>query len=98
MSDSDKQALLNGTATIKTEIQIIGDNLFDKNNANTFNATIGNIDTLSGGSNKVLYISCKPNTTYTIQKRNDGDTNRFRVATSIDTPIVGVNVYQKITI
>ena len=29
MSDSDKQALLDGTATIQTEIEIIEDNVID---------------------------------------------------------------------
>lgn len=69
----------------------LGKNLFDKNNANILVGTIGSTAISVGGSNKFLYIPCEPNTTYTVQKRNDGDTNRFSVATTSVLPAGGVS-------
>ena len=68
----------------------LGKNLFDKDNAQTIMLNVGNTLTDSP-NNKSLYIPCEPNTTYTVQKRNDGDTNRFAVATTSVLPANGVS-------
>jgi len=48
----------------------LGKNLFDKNNANVLDATINSSTKIIESSNqyKILYLQCKPNTTYTISK------------------------------
>lgn len=65
-------------------------NLFDKNNytrlTGTISITSSRVWFTGGGANKGIVISCEPNTTYTIQKRNDGDTNRFAVGSSETMP------------
>ena len=78
-------------------VKVIGKNLFDKNNLNSMTGTIEPNGTLgSGGNNKTFFLKCEPNTTYTIQKRNDGDANRFIVAWSELTPVGGIRVYGRI--
>ena len=91
------------------KIESVGyENLFDKDNANILEA---HIQTSTGtlvenpDNNKVLYIPCKPNTTYTISKIKN---IRFRVATyesEITTPnsqtlqdIISVDGSAKVTI
>lgn len=79
------------------EIDLPVENLFDKNNINELRGSI-EVNTLrftysSTSMNYCFYIPCKSNTTYTIQKRNDGDTNRFKFAscsTEISTQESGV--------
>lgn len=71
----------------------LGKNLFDKENANTMMVTVGSNNLSSSPNNKTLYIACKPNTTYTVQKRNDGDTNRFAVAATDVLPADGVTTH-----
>lgn len=61
-------------------------NLFNKNNYQEVNGTPNGSIFTGGGTNFDIVFDCKPNTTYTIQKRNDGDTNRFAVATSTVIP------------
>lgn len=65
-----------------------GKNLFDKDTmtlSNTFvNPTIGS----SNGFTSV-YVSCKPNTTYSISKAQE--TSRFYVATTESKPEIGMN-------
>ena len=65
-----------------------GKNLFDKNNITKLNGTInaGSNTFEGGGSNYAVCISCKPNTTYTVTKRNDGNANRFALASSETIP------------
>ncbi len=75
----------------KNNIKIKNENLFDKENMNIFNGGI-QLNTLvmqTSEANRSLWISCNPNTTYTIQKRNDGNTNRFAVASSTVPPAAG---------
>lgn len=64
------------------KITISGKNIFDKNNAEIIRGTVQStyFAYQPNSYNRTLYLSCLPNTTYTIQKRNDGDTNRFAVA------------------
>lgn len=57
-------------------------NLFDKNNYTEANGTPNNNVFTGGGTNYCIIMECNTNTTYTIQKRNDGDINRFAAATS----------------
>lgn len=89
MSDSDKQALLDGSATIQTEIVVHNENLFDKNNANLINGYLADAGTLNAGNaNRTLYIPCQSNTTYTISKIR---TYLFRVAEFSDEPTIGAS-------
>jgi hypothetical protein len=74
-------------------------NLFDKDNANLLkayiNTTANTIQTygVTGADFKLLYISCSPNTTYTISKISS---QRFSVAETQTTPAGGVTVSNKI--
>ena len=57
-----------------------GKNIFDKNNADVIVGTIAPAGYVTRtGTVKTLFVQCKSNTTYTIQKRNDGDANRFSI-------------------
>ena len=72
----------------------LGKNLFDKDNANILNLGMSSLNRqISTNDNRRLsYISCQPNTTYTIQKRADGNNNNFIVATSTEIPANGITV------
>lgn len=68
-----------------------GKNLFDKDNANELNGYIqaSTAKIIAGdGSDKIIYINCKPNTTYAIQKimNTPYNRNRFRIGTSSSIP------------
>jgi len=67
----------------------LGKNLFDKSNPNVIVGTVEAGGYNASGSNKSFYLECESNTTYTIQKRNDGDTNRFAIATADTIPVQG---------
>ena len=67
-------------------------NLFDKNNANIIKCGISYHKINASDSNRLLYISIQPNTTYTIQRRNDGNVNRFRAGTCSIVPANGVDL------
>lgn len=75
--------VVTGNNTIKVE----GKNLFDKDNANVLNGYINASGRLNlynyETADKIIYIDCKPNTTYSLQKMLQGTTskNRFRVGT-----------------
>ena len=74
-----------------------GKNLFDKDNANIINTYIagsgnGVLPSDGGSENKCVYIPCKQNTTYTIQKMIG---KRFGVAYTYETPAQGVMAYNK---
>lgn len=74
-----------------------GKNLFDKDNANIINTYIagsgnGVLPSDGGAENKCVYIPCKQNTTYTIQKMIG---KRFGVAYTYETPAQGVMAYNK---
>jgi len=70
-------------------------NLFNKNDFPVLNATVPSNSSAIGQAdmNRTTYIPCKPNTTYTIQKRNDGDTNRFVVAYTTIIPNINIMTY-----
>lgn len=66
-----------------------GNQLFDKNNYAEAIGTPGSPDNhtfTGGGTNHCLVLQCRPNTTYTVQKRNNGDTNRFALASAVNYP------------
>jgi hypothetical protein len=65
-----------------------GKNLFNKDNANVINGYInGTTGVITSDTNaRSIYIPCKPNTTYTIQKIV---TTRFRVSYSSSLPEIG---------
>lgn len=69
-----------------------GKNLFNKNNANIINCGISGSSISASTANKTLYIPCQSNTVYTVQRRNDGDVNRFRVGACTTTPANGVTL------
>ena len=70
-------------------------NLFDKDNETYTNGYIRSSATTLTTSiyNRTLYIPCKPNTTYAIQKMVPKDSSKFMIASSVDVPEVGVNIY-----
>lgn len=75
-------------------IRNVGDNvnLFDKSNAQILNAYSWDGSALDNGANilKSLYITCKPNTTYTVQKKVG---QRFVLTTTAEIPVIGVQTY-----
>lgn len=74
-----------------------GKNLFDKDNANIINTYLvgsgnGVLPSDGGVKNNCIYIPCKTNTTYTIQKMIG---KRFGVAYTYNLPAQGVTAYNK---
>ena len=74
------------------EVTICGKNMFDKDNANVLNAYISNDSNtvVSNNANRLLYISCQPNTTYTFRKIASAT---FAVAYTKELPQGGVTIY-----
>jgi len=70
----------------------LGKNLFDKDNANIINAGVSLKVISTSEYNRLLYIPVKSSTTYTIQRRNEGDVNRFRVGSCPVIPANNVSV------
>ena len=71
------------------EYKVRGKNLFDKDNANVLNAYFAQEKIIASSSaGKTLYISCKPNTTYTVSRIAG---TRFRVLTTETTPTLNAN-------
>ena len=73
-------------------IKNCGKNLFDKDNANIINTGLSSKVISTSEYNRLLYIPVKSSTTYTIQRRNDGDVNRFRVGSCTVIPANNVSV------
>ena len=74
-----------------------GKNLFDKDNANVINGYINtSAKIISNANNKIIYIPCQPNTTYSIQKMLSAtqSSNRFRLGTSETTPVANMTLNQ----
>ena len=87
------QSINNLSGDIRYKIN--GKNLFDKDNANIINGYIGGGAKISANStDKIVYVSCKPNTTYSLQKMLQGTTNnnRFRIGTTTDIPVFDMYV------
>ena len=78
------------------EVDVVGKNLFNKNNFPVLQGTVPEVngaELTEAVKNRTTYIPCRPNTTYTIQRRNDGDTNRFGVAYTKTLPVLNVLCY-----
>lgn len=72
------------------------ENLFDKDNVNVLDVYMDttNDKLVSYSGNKSIYVSCKPNTTYTISKT---PSKRFGACYTETTPANNVSIYGKIT-
>ena len=97
-ADGTRQVMLTkGTTPVRTyepyksqnyPLYLGVENLFNKDNANILNAFFSDVSILTSNANtKTLYITCKPNTTYTISKIAS---TRFRVMTTNTTPELGI--------
>ena len=75
----------------KTNI-IVSKNLFNKGSANVYNGWINNGTITADNATRIIYIPCKPNQEYTIQKENTGTKNRFCVFTTNVKPATGVSI------
>ena len=64
------------------------ENLFDKNNVNVLNAFISTQGVITtNANNRSVYVSCKPNTTYTITRlKPSSGNNRFAVGYTDEIP------------
>lgn len=73
-----------------------GKNLFDKDNGNILNAYIqaSSQKILGSPNDRVIYISCQPNTAYTISKSVDPNSsrNRCRIGETTTTPELDMQV------
>ena len=70
-------------------------NLFDKDNANVISAYISASRKISEMAvDKLIYIPCKPNTTYSLQKMSQetANYNRFRIGTTTDIPALRMTI------
>ena len=70
-------------------------NLFDKDNANVISAYISGSRKISEMAvDKLIYIPCKPNTIYSLQKMSQetANYNRFRIGTTTDMPALRMTV------
>lgn len=80
-------------------INLVGENIFDKDNANILNAWI-NASTkviTSSGSNRTIWVEAEGNKTYKVKKLADTSSNgRFRVGSSPNLPVAGGTLAQAI--
>ena len=87
MNDNVKKALLDGKTTIKTDIDILSGNIFDKNDMKIITGypdmSSGTI--LASTQSKCFYLKIKPNTTYLLQKKVS---NRFNAVTLTSEPTI----------
>ena len=94
-----------GTATTYEEytgksypVNLPVENLFDKGNVNVLNAYL-NVDNgkiTNSDTNRTIYISCKPNTTYTLTKYASPQIRQLGYTTEL--PANNVNFYGKVDI
>lgn len=75
------------------ELTRCGKNLFDKNNVHELSAYFNNTVTTitENAANRVLYVRCKPNTTYYVTSADGGGTLNLGYTT--DLPEIGTQVY-----
>ena len=75
----------------------LGKNLFDKDNASIISGYVNQSGIIvSSPGVRILYIQCKPNTTYTVQKTNSGTNQRFCVFDSVLEPDVNVSILHSV--
>ena len=76
-----------------------GKNLFDKNNPNLFsgyfdgNSSSPTIVSGVANRNRIIFIPCKPNTTYSLSAQNLQGITQIQVGTTSAMPAAGVSVY-----
>ena len=72
----------------------VGDNvnLFDKNNVNKLNAQSYQQKVTTDSNMRMLYIPCKPNTTYTVSKNSRGSDAIFQLGSTAVVPANGVDI------
>jgi len=75
-------------------LQLKGKNLFDKDSVTYLVGYPTGTTIVSNTYHRTIYIPCEPNTTYTVQKINQGGNKRFALATTSVLPDVGVAVLQ----
>ena len=89
--DTTYEPYVSQTANINLPVE----NLFDKDNATILNAYIDQTNGITTSEKaKTTYIACKPNTTYTLSKRNDGNNNRFSIAKKTSVHTLNVSTSQ----
>lgn len=70
-------------------ITVCNKNVFDKNNTNIINGYFTTSNIISEPNNRTIWIKCKPNTIYTVQKKAG---QRFAVGFTEEEPIIGSSV------
>ena len=75
-----------------SKVKVTGKNLFNKDNANILNVAFYSTapTIVSSGNSRTIYISCNPNTTYTIQRIAG---LRFAFGYTKEIPAIGVETY-----
>ena len=71
------------------DITVCNKNLFDKNKVNVINGYFTTSNIISEPNNRTIWIKCKPNTIYTVQKKAG---QRFAVGFTEEEPIIGSSV------
>lgn len=69
-----------------------GVNLFDKNTTNIINANLSNSTINASANERVAYIPCKPNTTYTLFLLTPTGYVRNTIATTSSLPTIGMSI------
>ena len=72
----------------------LGKNLFNKTNVASLDGYPSATTITSDNYHKTIYIKCEPNTTYTVQKINQGNNKRFALATTATLPAIGGSTLQ----
>ena len=75
-----------------------GSQLFDKDNAHYINGSFSGSSIVAGNNDRIIYIPCKENTTYTLSKavQNTSSYNRLNLATTTDIPTIGSTINDKV--
>lgn len=74
-----------------------GKNLFDKDNYNLILGYFSGINVItSNGGHQIIWLPCKTNTTYTVQRGYFSDNDRFYVAYTTDVPAIRSTVYGRV--
>lgn len=73
---------------------VVGVNLFNKDNYNVLNGYLDSGVIISSGSSRsVVWMECKPSTTYAISRKAVATNERFGFGWTEDVPAVGTSVY-----
>ena len=80
------------TVTGRQNIEVCQKNLFNKNTANILNANLSNSKINSSASERVVFIPCKPNTTYTFSISLPSSYKRNTIATTTEMPSYNMNI------